>query len=106
VLFLNIFIKIDCLLSTLSSSLDMKQPPNVQLPPVSLEEVYVVVTAAASQDPGEIKEATDRLNDVLERPGSLDCLHEIAAQKTVALLVRQQSIIQFKNNITHWRSRR
>jgi Importin-beta N-terminal domain len=84
----------------------MKQPLNVPLAPVSLEEVYVVVTAAVSQDPGEIREATDRLKEVLERPGSLDCLHEIAAQKTLPLLVRQQSIIQFKNNITHWRSRR
>jgi Importin-beta N-terminal domain len=84
----------------------MKKAPSVPLPPVSLEEVYSVVTAATSQDPTQIKNATDRLKEILERPGALDCLHEIAIQKTVPLQVRQQSIIQFKNNAGHWRSRR
>jgi len=44
---------------------------------VSLEEAYAVVTAACSQDFTQVKDATDNLKALLERPGALNCLHEI-----------------------------
>ncbi|GBE79528.1 ARM repeat-containing protein [Sparassis crispa] len=74
---------------------------------LSPKELYDVVCAAASQDPVPVQQATTRLKELLELPGAFDVLHEIAAQKIVALQVRQQSIIQFKNAaLSRWRSRR
>ena len=81
----------------------MPQPPPR---PTTLEEVFAVVTGATSQDPVVLKESTEQLKQILERPGTLDFLHEIAAQKTVPLAVRQQSIIQIKNNTKHWKPKR
>ncbi|PIL37210.1 hypothetical protein GSI_00903 [Ganoderma sinense ZZ0214-1] len=84
-------------------------PPAQATPqePVSPEELYNVVCAAASQNPAQVQESTNRLKELLTRPGAYDILHEIAAQKTVSLQVRQQAMIQFKNATTgHWRSNR
>ena len=74
--------------------------------PATLEEVFTIVSGATSQDPAVLKESTDKLKQILERPGTLDFLQEIAAQKTVPTVVRQQSIIQVKNNIKHWKAKR
>ena len=79
-------------------------PPPPQ--PATLEEVFAIVTGATSQDPVVLKASADQLKQILERPGTLDFLQEIAAQKSVPLGVRQQSIIQVKNNMTHWRAKR
>ncbi|TBU32713.1 ARM repeat-containing protein [Dichomitus squalens] len=85
----------------------MAPPSQAQPQPVSPEELYNVVCGAASQNPSEVQVSTDRLKDLLERPGAYDILHEIAAQKTVPLQVRQQAMIQFKNATSgHWRSRK
>lgn len=44
---------------------------------------------------------------MLDMFGTYDALHEIAAQRTVPLPVRQQAIIQFKNAaVSHWKSRK
>ena len=64
------------------------------------------MTGATSQDPTVVKASTDQLKLILERPGTLDFLQEIAAQKTVPVVVRQQSIIQVKNNTKHWKAKR
>lgn len=73
----------------------------------SPEELYDVVCGAASQDPRQVQASAARLKELLELPGAYDTLHEIAAQKTVPLAVRQQSIIQFKNAaLSHWKSRK
>ena len=74
--------------------------------PATLEEVFAIVTGATSQDPAVLKASTDQLKHILERPGTLDFLQEIAAQKAVPAAVRQQSIIQVKNNLGRWRARR
>jgi hypothetical protein len=79
-------------------------PPPPQ--PATLEEVFAIVTGATSQDPAVLKPSTDQLRQILERPGTLDFLQEIAAQKTVPVVVRQQSIIQVKNNMKHWKAKR
>jgi len=79
-------------------------PPPPQ--PATLEEVFAIVTAATSQDPVVLKASADQLKQILERPGTLDFLQEIAAQKTVPVVVRQQSIIQIKNYVKHWRAKR
>jgi CAS/CSE protein involved in chromosome segregation len=74
---------------------------------VSPTELYEVVSLASSQDPTRVQASSKRLKEMLEMFGTYDGLHEIAAQKTVPLPVRQQSIIQFKNAaLTHWRSRK
>ncbi|KAI0650678.1 ARM repeat-containing protein [Trametes meyenii] len=74
---------------------------------VSPEELFNVVCAAASQNPAQVQASTTRLKELLDIPGAYDLLQEIAATRTVALEVRQQSIIQFKNAATgHWRSRK
>lgn len=73
----------------------------------SPEELYDVVCGAASQDPRQVQASAARLKELLELPGAYDTLHEIAAQNTVPLAVRQQSIIQFKNAaLSHWKSRK
>lgn len=74
--------------------------------PATLEEVFAIVTGATSQDPAVLKPSTDQLKLILERPGTLDFLQEIAAQKSVPVAVRQQSIIQVKNNMKHWKAKR
>ena len=71
------------------------------------EELYNVVAGSASQDPVQMQAAAERLKILLQASGALDTLHEIAATKTVAVAVRQQAIIQFKNTaLLHWRARR
>lgn len=80
--------------------------PPVPLQPATLEEVFAIVTGATSQDPAAVKASTDQLKQILERPGTLDFLQEIAAQKAVPVVVRQQSIIQVKNNVKNWRAKR
>lgn len=74
---------------------------------VSPAELYDVISGASSQDPATVQMSSTRLKAMLELPGTYDALHEIAAQRTVPLFLRQQSIIQFKNAaLNHWRSRR
>ncbi|KAH7931251.1 ARM repeat-containing protein [Leucogyrophana mollusca] len=73
----------------------------------SPEEVFSVITGASSQDPAQVTVSSERLKVLLGYFGTYDALHEIAAQKSVPLPVRQQSIIQFKNAaLSHWRSRK
>ena len=85
----------------------MSRPGQPQPQPVSPDELYNVVCAAASQNPTEVQASTARLKDLLEQPGTYDVLHEIAAQKSPPLQVRQQAMIQFKNAAAnHWRSRK
>jgi hypothetical protein len=74
---------------------------------VSPQELYDVMTAASSQDPAQIQESSKRLKQMLDMFGTFNALHEIAAQRTVPLIIRQQSIIQFKNAaLSHWKSRK
>ncbi|CAL1700530.1 unnamed protein product [Somion occarium] len=74
---------------------------------VSPEEVYQVITNAASQDPAKVKTSSERLKQLLDMTGAFDALSEISVQQAVPLPVRQQAIIQLKNNLTnHWRSRK
>ncbi|KAJ7129521.1 armadillo-type protein [Mycena epipterygia] len=74
---------------------------------VSADEVYQVMTGAASQDPALFQASSARLKEMLDMFGIYDALHEIAAQRAVTLQIRQQSIIQFKNSaLSHWRSRK
>ncbi|KAI0347520.1 ARM repeat-containing protein [Trametopsis cervina] len=82
--------------------------PSSHLPEnVSPEELYNVISAATSQDPGQIKASSDRLKQMLEMAGTFDALSEIAAQRNLPLQVRQQSIIQLKNSsLGHWKSRK
>ena len=74
--------------------------------PATLEEVFAIVTGATSQDPVVLKASTDQLKQILERPGTLDFMQGIAAQRTVPVAVRQQSIIQVKNHMKHWKAKR
>lgn len=74
---------------------------------VSPTELYDVMMAASSQDPRQVKASSTRLKQMLDMFGTFDALYEIAAQRNVPLVVRQQSIIQFKNAaLNHWRSRK
>ncbi|KAJ7283929.1 armadillo-type protein [Mycena rebaudengoi] len=74
---------------------------------VSADELYQVMTGAASQDPAIFQVSSARLKEMLSMFGVYDALHEIAAQRAVPLHIRQQSIIQFKNAaLPHWRSRK
>ncbi|KAL0949404.1 hypothetical protein HGRIS_009466 [Hohenbuehelia grisea] len=74
---------------------------------VSTNDVYNVISGAASQDPEQVKASTKRLKEMLDMLGIFDSLHEIAAEKTLPLQIRQQSIIQFKNSaLSHWKSRK
>jgi hypothetical protein len=73
----------------------------------SIQEVYAAVTGALSQNPKEMSASTARLKNLIDQPGTLDLLQQIAAQKTAPLQIRQLSIIQVKNVVsTLWRSRR
>jgi hypothetical protein len=74
---------------------------------VNLEELFNVISAAASQDPAQVQASSDRLKEMFEMFGTFDGLSDIASQRAVPLAVRQQSIIQFKNAaLGHWRSRK
>ncbi|EMD40680.1 hypothetical protein CERSUDRAFT_111258 [Gelatoporia subvermispora B] len=85
----------------------MSHTASAQLETVSPEDLYNVVSGAASQDPALVQRSAAQLKDMLEKRGAFDTLHEIAATRTVPLQVRQQSIIQFKNAaLGHWRSRK
>ena len=73
----------------------------------SIQEVYAAVAGAASQNPKEMSASAARLKNLIDLPGTLDLLQQIAAQKTAPLHIRQLSIIQVKNVVsTLWRSRR
>jgi hypothetical protein len=79
----------------------------VNIEHVSPQELYDVMSAACSQDPAQIQQSSKRLKQMLDMFGTFDALHEIAAQRTVPLIIRQQSIIQFKNAaLSHWKSRK
>jgi hypothetical protein len=74
---------------------------------VNPEELFNVISAAASQDPAQVQASSDRLKEMFEMFGTFDGLSDIASQRAVPLAVRQQSIIQFKNAaLGHWRSRK
>lgn len=73
----------------------------------SIQEVYAAVAGAASQNLKEMSTSAARLKDLMDRPGTLDLLQQIAAQSSAPLQIRQLSIIQVKNVVsTLWRSRR
>jgi hypothetical protein len=73
----------------------------------SIQDVYAAVAGAASQNPKEMSASAARLKDLMDKPGTLDLLQQIAAQRTAPLQIRQLSIIQVKNVVsTLWRSRR
>ena len=73
----------------------------------SIQEVYAAVAGAASQNPKEMSASAARLKNLIDQPGTLDLLQQIAAQRTAPLHIRQLSIIQVKNVVsTLWRSRR
>ena len=73
----------------------------------SIQEVYAAVAGAASQNPKEMSTSAARLKNLMDQPGTLDLLQQIAAQRTAPLQIRQLSIIQVKNVVsTLWRSRR
>lgn len=79
----------------------------VNIEHISPTELYDVMTAASSQDPSRVQASSTRLKQMLDMYGTYDALHEIAGQRTVPLVVRQQAIIQFKNAaLNHWRSRK
>jgi hypothetical protein len=81
----------------------MNKPVNY----VSPDELYAVITGATSQDYAQVQASSKRLKELLVLFGTFDGLSEIAAQKNLPLQVRQQAIIQFKNNaLNHWRSRK
>lgn len=74
---------------------------------VSPQELFQVITNAASQDPSLVQQSSERLKEMLSMSGTFDALHEIAAQKNLSLFVRQQAIIQFKNSaLGHWKARK
>lgn len=87
----------------------MNRPPpqlGLTVQDVNLEELYAVISGAASQDFALLQASTERLKQMLDMNGTFDGLSDIASQKSVPLAVRQQSIIQFKNALNHWRSRK
>ena len=74
---------------------------------VNPEELFSVISAAASQDPAQVQASSERLKEMFDMFGTFDGLSDIASQRAVPLVVRQQSIIQFKNAaLGHWRSRK
>lgn len=88
--------------------LPVMAPPSSHEPQsVNPGELYNAICDAASQDPVKIKNAYDKLKEMLEMVGTFDTLSQIAAQRDLPLPVRKQSIIQLKNSsLNHWRSRR
>ncbi|KAF8746019.1 hypothetical protein AX14_004306 [Amanita brunnescens Koide BX004] len=74
---------------------------------VSPQDLFQVITNAASQDPSLVQQSSERLKKMLDMFGTFDALHEIAAQKNLSLHIRQQAIIQFKNAaLGHWKARK
>lgn len=74
---------------------------------VSVTELHEVLEAASSQDPSQVQASSKRLKEMLEMFGTYDALHDIAGQRGIRLVVRQQAIIQFKNAaLSHWKSRK
>lgn len=85
----------------------MSRQASRPLQPVDPQELYNVLAGAASQDPVLVKASADRLKQMTEMLGTYDGLSHFAAQRDIPLIVRQQSIIQFKNEgISRWRSRK
>ncbi|KAI6047441.1 ARM repeat-containing protein [Pisolithus marmoratus] len=85
----------------------MDSSTNIQDNVVNRQELLEIVYAASSQIPAQVQASTERLKTLLDNVGTYDALHEIAAEKSLPLQVRQQSIIQFKNSaLSHWRSRK
>ncbi|KII94850.1 hypothetical protein PLICRDRAFT_47858 [Plicaturopsis crispa FD-325 SS-3] len=79
----------------------------VPLETVSPNELYDVVCGTASQDYTVMQKSSERLKQMCDMLGTYDGLHAIAAERTVPLAVRTQSIIQFKNvALSHWRVRK
>ncbi|KAH8118388.1 ARM repeat-containing protein [Phellopilus nigrolimitatus] len=71
------------------------------------DELYNVIAGAASQDPAQVSACAARLKQMLDMHSTFDCLNAIATQRNVPLVIRQQSIIQFKNyGLTHWKAKR
>lgn len=82
-------------------------PTGLVVETVSPAELFEVISGCAAQDPARIQASSTRLKSMLEMSGTYDGLHEIAAQKTLPLAIRQQSLIQFKNAaLNHWKSRK
>lgn len=74
---------------------------------VSPQDLFQVITNAASQDPSLVQQSSERLKKMLDMFGTFDALHEVAAQKNLSLHIRQQAIIQFKNAaLGHWKARK
>jgi len=83
----------------------MSKASSISLLP--LEELFAIVSAAASQDPNVMLAAGARLKECVKLPGTFNGLHQIASQRSVPLPVRQLAIIQCKNDIsTQWRNRK
>ncbi|KAI0053014.1 ARM repeat-containing protein [Auriscalpium vulgare] len=75
--------------------------------PASPQELYSIVAGAVSQNPAEMQAASLRLKELLDLPGTLNALHQIAAERSFPLPIRKLSIIQIKNVVVnHWRSKR
>lgn len=90
-----------------SRSLIMDVATSAQNNVVDRQELLEILYAASSQIPSQVQASTERLKSLLDSVGTYDALHEIAAEKSLPLPVRQQSIIQFKNSaLSHWRSRK
>jgi hypothetical protein len=78
-----------------------------QSEPANPEEIFQVVSNAASQDPQLVTSSTKRLKELLLLPGTFEFLSQITVQRSLPLPMRQQSIIQLKNAaLPHWKARR
>ncbi|KIL00584.1 hypothetical protein PAXRUDRAFT_821482 [Paxillus rubicundulus Ve08.2h10] len=86
----------------------MNAPSKPATPVVNKDELLQIVTFASSQIPAQVQASTERLKVLLDtHAGTYNGLHEIAADCSQPLQVRQQSIIQFKNAaLAHWRSKK
>lgn len=74
---------------------------------VSPQELYEALLGATSQDPQILHQSDQRLKAMLGLFGAFDALHTIAAERSVPLPIRQQAIIQFKNEaLKSWKSRK
>ncbi|KAK7470477.1 hypothetical protein VKT23_001903 [Stygiomarasmius scandens] len=87
--------------------MNVSKSMGVITPTVSPEELFQVLTDATSQDPLRIQTSSNRFKEMLQQSGVFDALHQIAAEKSLPLPVRQQASIQFKNEaLKNWRSRK
>nr|GAT59975.1 predicted protein [Mycena chlorophos] len=74
---------------------------------LTTDEVFGVMSGCSSQDPAVLQASTARLKELLNVFGIFNALHEIAAEKSAPLHIRQMAIIQFKNTAAqNWRSRK